>query len=94
MTKLGQFRCQTLNVLNAKHSLFTTYYPRVTSLPVLSIGPSTRLRSGGYSVESWRVYLTFKTSPERLLFWASDITPVGAVLRQPATSNLIESTAL
>ena len=32
---------------------------------VLSIGPGTCQSSGGYSVESWRVYLTFKNSPGR-----------------------------
>ena len=32
---------------------------------MLSIGPSTCRSSGGYSVESRRVYLTFKNSPER-----------------------------
>ena len=32
---------------------------------VLSIGPGTRWSSGGYSVESWWVYLTFKNFPER-----------------------------
>ena len=32
---------------------------------VLSIGPGTCRSSGGYSVESRRVYLTFKNSPER-----------------------------
>ena len=32
---------------------------------VLSIGPGTCRSSGGYSVESQRVYLTFKNSPER-----------------------------
>ena len=32
---------------------------------VLSIRPGTRRSSGGYSVESRRVYLTFKNSPER-----------------------------
>ena len=32
---------------------------------VLSIEPGTRRSSGGYSVESQRVYLTFKNSPER-----------------------------
>ena len=35
------------------------------SLAVLSIGPGTCRSSGGYSVESRRVYLTFKNSPER-----------------------------
>ena len=32
---------------------------------VLSIGLGTRQSSGGYSVESQRVYLIFKNSPER-----------------------------
>ena len=37
----------------------------MTSAAVLSIGPGTCRSSGGYSVESRRVYLTFKNSPER-----------------------------
>ena len=32
---------------------------------MLSIGPGTCRSSGGYSVESLRVHLTFKNSPER-----------------------------
>ena len=32
---------------------------------MLSIGPGTPRSSGGYSVETRRVYFTFKSSPER-----------------------------
>ena len=44
-----------------------SHYPcwNIIIMSVLSIGPGTRRSSSGYSVESRRVYLTFKNSPER-----------------------------
>ena len=49
-----------------KHWITVFYYSDICwTDAVLSIGPDTCRSSGGYSVESRRVYLTFKISPER-----------------------------
>ena len=72
----GVYSCRPLHTLQAYDTGYENCSPSFSwkyspsehpsvFLAVLSIGPGTRQSSGRYSVESRRVYLTFKNSPER-----------------------------
>ena len=54
-----------INLIPSSHYTGGILKRRFMPTAVLSIGPGTCRSSGGYSVESRRVYLTFKNSPER-----------------------------